>query len=154
LTINGAEVQVEEDGSFSHRLLIEEGLNQIIVTARDLAGNETSVTRTVHLEQALPEIRNVTPTEDVRITPGEALRVTFDSDPGLQASFRIEVPLVSSSARNEISFFEAAPGRYEAYYNTPNTLRLSGGIIVIRIRDAAGNEVEIETQGKLYVNPI
>lgn len=154
LTINGAEVQVEEDGSFSHRLLIEEGQNQITVTARDLAGNETSVTRTVHLEQALPEIRNVTPTEDVRITPGEALRVTFDSDPGLQASFRIEVPLVSSSARNEISFFEAAPGRYEAYYNTPNTLRLSGGVIVIRIRDAAGNEVEIETAGKLYVNPI
>ncbi|KAF6614411.1 hypothetical protein H6F38_30265, partial [Paenibacillus sp. EKM208P] len=44
LSINGEPAEFGSDGSFNKRLLINEGENQITVTAKDLAENETTVT--------------------------------------------------------------------------------------------------------------
>ncbi|WKL01640.1 hypothetical protein Q0F98_34900 [Paenibacillus amylolyticus] len=82
-----------KDRSFSHRVLVNEGENTITITATDIAGNKTTVTRTVYVETVLPELTNITPAEDVRITSGESVTVSFDSKPGLQTSFRIQLPL-------------------------------------------------------------
>ncbi|MGY5343324.1 S8 family serine peptidase [Paenibacillus glucanolyticus] len=153
LTVNEQQVQLGEDGSFTHRVLVNEGENTIAVKAKDLAGNESTVTRTVYVDTALPEISNISPAEDVRITAGETVTVSFDSVPNLQASFRIELPLdLSAQGRGEIPLTETESGHYSGTYTTPSSLVLDGGIIVIRVRDAAGNTSEAEAGGRLYVS--
>ncbi len=151
VTVNGQKIAVGQDRSFSHRVLVNEGKNTITITAKDLAGNTTTITRIVHVETALPEITNVTPAEDVRITSGESVTVSFESVPNLQASFRIELPL-DLQARAGIPLTESSPGHYTGTYTTPESLVLEGGVIVIKVRDAAGNETEIEAAGRLYVS--
>jgi hypothetical protein len=54
ITINGTTVTVNADGSFSYALLLQSGANLITVTATDLAGNQTSNTRTVILDKTAP----------------------------------------------------------------------------------------------------
>ncbi|MFC4809962.1 S8 family serine peptidase [Paenibacillus sp. GCM10023250] len=48
LTVNGEAASVGAGGSFSHRLLLNPGDNAVTVTAKDLAGNETTITRHVN----------------------------------------------------------------------------------------------------------
>ncbi|MFB5267822.1 S8 family serine peptidase [Paenibacillus enshidis] len=152
VVVNGIEVVVDSDGSFSRRILLDSGENPLTVEAADLAGNTTTVTRTIVVNRSLPEIGNLSPAEDVRLTSGETVEVSFDSEPGLDASFRIELPLsVSSTDRPGTPLTETSAGHYEGSYTTPSSLVLDGGVIVITIRDRAGNETEIETPGKLYV---
>lgn len=153
VTVNGQTVQLDGEGAISHRVLVDEGENLITITAADLAGNETTITRTVYVETALPVLSNIAPAEDVRIRAGEVVNVSFDSAPSLQASFRIELPLgLNGSARAEIPLIETAPGHYEGTYTTPSSLVLEGGVIVIRAWDAAGNELETGAPGRLFVS--
>ncbi|PAD76617.1 S8 family serine peptidase [Paenibacillus campinasensis] len=152
LFINGQPVQLDESGAFNHRLLVDEGENIITVTATDLARNETTVTRSVYVNTSLPEILNVSPAEDVHIAGGETLTVSFDSVPGLAASFSIQLPFeLSSQSRGEIPLQEVAPGHYEGTYTTPASLVLEGGVIVIRVQDGYGNVAETQAPGRLYV---
>lgn len=152
LNVNGVPVEPAADGSFATRVLVNEGDNTITVTATDLAGNETTVTRLVTVNTALPEIGNIAPAEDVHIASGDSVTVSFDSAPGLTASFTIELPLAPNGLnRGGIAMTETAPGHYEGTYQTPASLTLEGGVIVISARDAAGNEIEAEAPGKLYV---
>lgn len=153
LTVNGQEVPLEGGGAFAYRMLINAGENLVTVTASDLAGNETTVTRTVYVDTELPEITNLTPAEDVHLTAGEALSVSFDSVPGLTASFRIELPLsLSGGAGNGIPLTETTPGHYEGTYMTPASLVLEGGLIVVTVRDAAGNSGDFQAPGRLFVS--
>ncbi|CAM4488733.1 S8 family serine peptidase [Paenibacillus phoenicis] len=153
LTVNGQEVPLEGSGAFAYRMLINAGENLITVTATDHAGNETTVTRTVYVDTELPEITNLTPAEDVHLTAGEAVTVSFDSVPGLTASFRIELPLsLSGGSSNGISMTETEPGHYEGTYTTPASLVLEGGVIVVTVRDAAGNSGDFQAPGRLFVS--
>ncbi|RED58019.1 S8 family serine peptidase [Cohnella lupini] len=151
LTVNGEAAEVAEDGSFVHRILINPGENVIVVTATDLAGNETTISRTVIADWNAPVITNLNPLTDMHVSVGEAVYVSFDSDPGLSASFRIELPGNALSSFNETTMTETTPGHYEGAYITPESLRLEGGVIVVRVWDAAGNEVEATALGRLYV---
>lgn len=152
LTVNGQEVPLEANGSFAYRLLIDAGENIITIAAADEAGNITTVTRSVYVDVALPEITNLAPAEDVHLTAGEALTVSFDSVPGLDASFRIELPLSPSGSERGIPLTETTPGHYEGAYSTPASLVLDGGLIVIDVRDAAGNQGDFQTPGRLFVS--
>ncbi|WP_211748913.1 S8 family serine peptidase [Paenibacillus sp. Marseille-Q4541] len=152
VTVNGQSVTVGEDGSFTHRILINEGENTINVTAKDRANNETTITRQVIVGWSLPVVTNLTPASDVYITGGESIDVSFDSAPGLSASFRIELPIgPNRTGSNEIPLTETSEGHYVGTYTTSSSLRLDGGVIVVRVWDAAGNETEISALGKLYV---
>ncbi|MBM6383820.1 MAG: S8 family serine peptidase [Paenibacillus sp.] len=152
VTVNGETVKLEKDRSFSHRILVNEGENTITVIATDVAGNKTTVTRKVYVETTLPELTNIAPAEDVRIASGETVTVSFDSAPGLQASFRIQLPLnLNAEGGSEIPLVETEPGHYTGTYTTPSSLVLEGGVIVIRVQDAAGNKIETEAPGRLYV---
>ncbi|KIL35108.1 serine protease [Cohnella kolymensis] len=153
ITVNNEQVNLRADGTFSHRILVNEGDNFITVTAKDRAGNETTVTRSVVVVLDLPEITNISPASDVHITAGGTLQVSFDSAPGLHGSFRVELPLAPSAAgSNEVLMTETSSGHYEGTYTTPESLVVNGGVIVIRVRDDAGNEVEVQAPGKLYVS--
>lgn len=153
LTVNGQEVPLEGSGAFAYRMLINAGENLITVTATDHAGNETTVTRTVYVDTELPEITNLTPAEDVHLTAGEALTVSFDSVPGLTASFHIELPLsILGGSSNGIPLTETEPGHYEGTYTTPASLVLEGGVIVVTVQDAAGNSGDFQAPGRLFVS--
>nr|WP_034680172.1 S8 family serine peptidase [Caldalkalibacillus mannanilyticus] len=153
LTVNGNDVQVNEDGSFSYRMLVNAGENVITVVATDLAGNETTVTRTIEVVLGELVISNVTPAEDVHITSGETVHVSFEAAEGLGAAFRVEVPLMMSGGRaNEIVMTETAPGFYEGSWTTPANLNVSGAIVVVRAWDEAGNGAEALAAGKLYIS--
>ncbi|KAF4326238.1 hypothetical protein G195_000351 [Phytophthora kernoviae 00238/432] len=90
---------------------------------------------------------------DVRIVAGETVTVSFDSKPKLQGSFRIELPSnLTPQAGGEIPLVETEPGHYTGTYTTPASLVLEGGVIVIRAQDAAGNKVEVEAPGRLFVS--
>ncbi len=49
--INGKEITVKEDGSFSVEIVLEKGENKIEIIARDTAGNETKIERVVILKE-------------------------------------------------------------------------------------------------------
>ncbi|WP_439330844.1 S8 family serine peptidase [Neobacillus piezotolerans] len=150
LTVNGQPVKVNADGTFSHKILVNAGENEITVTSTDRAGNTTTVIRNVVVDLSAPEITNISPAADVHISAGETVQVSFDSEPGLNASFRIELPLMPSSG-NGITMTETSPGHYEGSYTTPASLTMEGGVIVVRVADQSGNQVEAVAPGKLYV---
>lgn len=62
-TGNAANVTVESNGAFTKELTLVEGNNTITIVARDSAGKETTITRTVTLDTKAPTI------SDVVITP-------------------------------------------------------------------------------------
>jgi len=64
ITVNEAVVQVNADGSFSHALLLKNGVNTITIAATDSAGNLASDTRTVTLDQAAPVLAVTTPADN------------------------------------------------------------------------------------------
>ncbi|SCZ06378.1 bacillopeptidase F [Paenibacillus polysaccharolyticus] len=153
VTVNGQTVQVDRDRKFSHRVLVNKGENIITIVATDLAGNKTTVTRKVYVETEAPELTDITPAQDVRITSGESLNVSFKSKPGLQASFRVQLPLnLNADGAGEVPLVETEPGIYTGSYTTPANLVLEGGVIVIRAQDAAGNKAEAQATGKLFVH--
>jgi bacillopeptidase F (M6 metalloprotease family) len=152
LWVNGNEANVSSNGTFSYRMLVNEGENVITVKSLDLAGNETIVTRTIHVDLDPAEISNIQPSSDLHINAGETVDVSFDSEEGLQAGFRVELPLLfSTENRNEIMMTETTPGHYEGSWTTPDDLNVDGAIIVVRVWDNAGNETETAAAGKLYI---
>ncbi len=154
LLINDQNVIVNEIGSFSHKILVQEGANIITISSMDLAGNVTNVTRTVHVDLHAPEITNISPSEDVHLSGDEVVIVSFDSEAGMSAAFRIELPLmVSGVGQNEIVMIETAPGHYEGSWTTSENLSVEGAIIVVRVWDESGNVAEAVASGKLYVTP-
>lgn len=59
LTVNGASVQVYDDGTFSTTVSLVTGENEITVVATDGAGRSTTVTRTVTVDTTPPVISDV-----------------------------------------------------------------------------------------------
>lgn len=60
VTINGTEVTVETDGTFSKDVTLVNGSNTITIIAKDKAGKTTTVVRTVTLDTAAPVIKSIT----------------------------------------------------------------------------------------------
>lgn len=63
ITLNGTEqgsVTVGSDGAFSKTVTLTEGANSIVVTATDVAGKSSSVTRTANLDTTVPVIQSAT----------------------------------------------------------------------------------------------
>lgn len=63
VSLNGADqgaVMVETDGSFSKSVVLAEGINTIVVTATDAAGQSSTITRTAELDTSVPVIHSAT----------------------------------------------------------------------------------------------
>lgn len=60
VTINGSNVTVNSDGTFSKSVSLSEGSNTITIVATDAAGKTTTVTRTVKLDTGAPQFVSVT----------------------------------------------------------------------------------------------
>jgi len=64
LDINGSAVAIAADGSFSQPILLQEGDNFITVTAVDIAGNRSSVSRTITLDRKAPQLKIDAPADN------------------------------------------------------------------------------------------
>lgn len=63
VSLNGADqgaVAVASDGSFSKPVVLAEGINTIVVTATDAAGQSSTITRTAELDTSVPVIHSAT----------------------------------------------------------------------------------------------
>lgn len=159
VTVNDEEVDVNADGSFSHRALIEEeeGANVYTITATNLLGESTTVTRTVHHDSVAPELANIAPAEDVTIEQGETVTISFDSEPGLEAAYDVILPgVMQKMALNSLPgtpMEETGEGRYEATFTAPADVTFAGAEIMVFARDKAGNMTAASADGTLTVIP-
>ncbi|MFZ5823847.1 MAG: S8 family serine peptidase [Bacillota bacterium] len=169
VTVNGWAAEVAPDGQFTVEIIGREGENLITVVANDLAGNETTVTRTVHVDSVAPVLSNLQPATDQNLTPGDTLTVSFDSDPGLAlAAFKIVLDGTAGSGgasdTNEVANFnlepgemamtEVSPGHYEATWTVPAGMSASSAFVEFRAVDPAGNTTRQTAPGVLHItNP-
>lgn len=151
VTVNGTAARVGSDGAFSARILVEEGENQVTITARDRAGNETTELRTVHVQTTGPSITNLEPATDVVLEPGESVTIRFESESGLRAVYSLM--LSGSSIRNLVGtpMTEVAPGVYEATYTPPSGTVFTDAQVVVQVEDAYGNQAQAVAPGKVSV---
>ncbi|QXE01927.1 S8 family serine peptidase [Terribacillus sp. DMT04] len=155
LTINGAKANVKEDGTFSKRILLEEGANKIKVVATDQAGNKTK--QVIHLEAdyTAPVLENVQPAQDTNLQPGETVVISFESEPGLEdATFYLKAPLTNfrtTAQATELPMRETEDGHYVGYWTATSSAKLDGADIVVKATDAFGNKTEATASGKVFV---
>ncbi|GAA0450792.1 S8 family serine peptidase [Alkalibacillus silvisoli] len=150
VTVNGNESSVE-DGAYSERIMLDEGENQIEVHATDKAGNESTESITVEVDFTAPEIENVTPTEDKTVEAGQTVMITFDSEPGLDATFRMHMPLTNTQNATELPMQETEEGHYVGYWTAPQGLEAEGAVVEVIAVDDFGNESRAEAEGKVTI---
>ncbi|MFD2046407.1 S8 family serine peptidase [Ornithinibacillus salinisoli] len=155
VTVNGQEASVS-DGTFSKRIILDEGENVIEVVATDLAGNVSTETVMISADYTAPEIDNLTPTEDQDLQTGETVMIEFDSEPGLRATFMVHMPLTNLGAQlynaTELPMMETSEGHYVGYWTVPSNLVADGAVIEVKVVDDFGNETRQLADGKLFIN--
>ncbi|KMM57066.1 peptidase S8 [Bacillus glycinifermentans] len=153
--VNGKKATVE-NGQYSARILLDNGKNEIKVTAADTAGNKTTKKRTIDVNFEAPNIANLKPDEDRQLKTGETVKIEFESSADLDAVFVIRMPLtnVKTAAQNvtELPLREVSKGKYEGYWTATSASKAKGAEIEVIVRDDYGNEARKTAKGKLYIN--
>lgn len=153
LLINDMEVDVNENGDFYERILVDEGINVINIKAVDLAGNITEETRTVVVRLGSGGIQNIEPHEDITLTPGEILTVRFNAEPDGAGRFRIVADVMPSGNSGTWIDMEESGGLYEGTLVIPENFEITNGLIEIEYTDFAGNTDIYVAPGRLTVVP-
>ncbi|MEK4377800.1 S8 family serine peptidase [Bacillus sp. FSL R5-0434] len=153
--VNGKKATVT-DGSYSARILLENGSNEVKVTATDLAGNKTTKKAVVDVNFDQPVITGLIPGEDKTLKAGESVKIAFSSAKGADATFVIRLPLTNARANvqnaTELPLREISPGRYEGYWTATSSIKANGAKVEVIVRDGYGNETRKTANGKLYIN--
>jgi len=153
LLINDMEVDVNENGDFYERILVDEGINVINIKAVDLAGNITEEIRTVVVRLGSGGIQNIEPHEDITLTPGEILTVRFNAEPDGAGRFRIVADVMPSGNSGTWIDMEESGGLYEGTLVIPENFEITNGLIEIEYTDFAGNTDIYVAPGRLTVVP-
>nr|WP_306798675.1 S8 family serine peptidase [Oceanobacillus saliphilus] len=152
--VNGQDASVT-NGSYSKRLILDEGENVIEVVAVDAAGNTTVETVTIAADYTAPVIENLVPTEDQQLQAGQTVAIEFDSESGLTATFAVHMPLTnlggSLSNVTELPLTETSNGHYIGYWTVPSNIVADGALIEVTAVDDFGNETREQAEGKLYI---
>jgi bacillopeptidase F len=152
--VNGQDATVS-NGKYSKRVLLDEGINQIVVEASDKAGNSESKTVTVTADYTAPEITNLKPENDLYLATGRSVKIEFDSSTGLKPSFVIHMPLTNVGQVNnatELPMMEQGNGHYVGYWTVPADTIANGAVIEVKVVDEFGNETRQKAAGKLFIN--
>ncbi|SEN24117.1 S8 family peptidase [Lihuaxuella thermophila] len=154
--VNDQPATLADDGSYSLRLLLNEGENKITVTASDRAGNATSKQITVYAKWNAPKIEHLKPDQDVVLKTGQSVKIELDSEPGLRGTFVIHMPLTDLNKNapanaTEFPLMEQGNGHYVGYY-TATKIKAAGARIEVILKDDYGNESRQTAAGKLFIN--
>ncbi|GAK07623.1 M14 family zinc carboxypeptidase [Geomicrobium sp. JCM 19038] len=96
-------------------------------------------------------ITNLLPSEDVSLTAGQSVKISFDSEPGLDAVFSIRLPLTSQSP-TELPMWESSPGNYVGYWTAIRNLSVQDAEIEVKVTDQYGNETRETAEGRLTIH--
>ena len=153
--VNGQDAPVV-NGKYSKRIILDSGANEITVVARDKANNRISTKITVQADFDAPVIGNLKPAGDLYLTTGRSVKIEFDSEPGLKATFVIHMPLtnVGGQVQNatELPMMEQSTGHYVGYWTVPYGTVADGAQIEVKALDSFNNETRQLAAGKLYIN--
>ncbi|WP_205317705.1 S8 family serine peptidase [Oceanobacillus zhaokaii] len=150
--VNGQKTTVT-DGKYSKRIILENGANEIKVVAQDTAGNNVNKKITVEADYEAPEIENLTPAEDKNLKSGETVKIEFDSEADLKATFVIHMPLTNTVQNaTELPMMETADGHYVGYWTATSNAHAKGAVIEVKAVDSFGNETRAQAKGKLFIN--
>jgi bacillopeptidase F len=152
--VNGTNAKVE-NGKYSARILLEEGINEIKVVAEDKAGNLVEKSVSVDVKYTAPVITDLKPAEDKTLKKGESVKIEFTSEPGLTTTFAIHMPLTDKSKisnATELPMSEVSPGYYVGYYTATKDTVADGAVIEVKALDSYGNESRKLADGKLFIN--
>lgn len=92
--VNGKKATVT-DGSYSARILLENGSNEVKVTATDLAGNKTTKKAVVDVNFDQPVITGLIPGEDKTLKAGESVKIAFQAR-------KVQMQRLSFACRSQI----------------------------------------------------
>ncbi|MGM0836112.1 MAG: cell wall-binding repeat-containing protein [Bacillota bacterium] len=149
--IQDEEVSVNENGSFSHEVQLNEGMNEIVVNARDLAGNDEMASIEVHLDTVAPVISAISPTEDIYKYPGESIKISITSDTrGGTANLVIKDE--TNTVLEELVMEEVEPFVYEVNWLIPMDATFSSAKFSMVHEDSAGNRSSVTANGSLILN--
>ncbi|WP_142393523.1 S8 family peptidase [Bacillus sp. GBSW2] len=150
VTVNGKKATVK-DGKYSARILLENGKNTIKVTAKDAAGNKTTKKVNIDVQYEAPEISKLTPAENVHLSSGESVEISFNSREKLDATFVIHMPLTNARSKlqntTELPLREVSSGTYEGYWTATSTAKAKGAVIEVIVRDDYGNVTRQKASG-------
>ena len=150
--INGMEAFVDANGDFNERIFVNPGENTVTVQAVDLAGNVTTVERTVMVNLDGTEITNMTPSEDVTYYQGDTVEVSFTAEPGGQGYFRILLDISPQGTTGiSIPMTEAEPGLYIGTWDIPEGFAIKNGVVEFEFIDPFGNEKVALAPGRVTI---
>ena len=153
LLVNDKEAALDEEGNFDEKVILSEGENIITISVTDLAGNETTAERKVFVKLDDPILTDINPNEDLVLKVGDELEVSFRSEAGGEAYFRIVNPFaVSSTEETRMEMTEVEDGYYVAKWIIPEGTVLNRAMVEIEFIDAAGNRVEEAAPGRITVS--
>jgi len=151
LLVNNMPVEIDEEGNFHKRILVNEGENVITVRAIDLAGNETVITRTVYVGLEAPEITNIEPSTDVTLRAGGVLNVSFNAPSGGQGYFRLLLPFNNGPQNLGIPMTETDEGLYEGTWTVPEGVAATGLQVQVIFIDQYGHEITAIAEGRVTI---
>ncbi|TCS95440.1 bacillopeptidase F [Hazenella coriacea] len=157
VVVNGAKAKLNADGTYSHRMLLENGENVIKVVAKDRAGNAAETQVKVLAKFDAPEITNLKPDQDLHLKKGNSVKIELDSEAGLEASFSIKMPLFGPSKAAPTNFtdfplLDTGNGHYVGYWTVPSHLKnIEGAVVEVTLKDDYGNVTKKEAVGKLFI---
>lgn len=155
VTVNGKKATIK-DGTYSARILLENGKNTIKVIAKDAAGNKTTKKINIDVQYEAPEISELTPAENVHLASGESVKISFHSREKLDATFVIHMPLTNARSKlqntTELPLREVSSGTYEGYWTATSTAKAKGAVIEVIVRDDYGNVTRQKALGTLNIN--
>lgn len=152
LLINDVEIEVDEDGNFHKRLLVDQGENLIVIRAVDLAGNERVVERRVIVNLEEPVITNIQPSEDVELKAGDELTVSFEAPTGGKGYFRLLLPMLNRTETIGIPMTEV-DGLYSGSWTVPEGVIAKGVEIQVVYISPFGSEVTALAEGRVDIIP-
>jgi len=166
--VNGTNATINTDGTYSARVMLNEGINTLTVITEDIAGNQETKSIQVMAEFTRPIIQNLKPAKDLYVKTGQTVKVEFDSKPGINGTFEIKLPLSGYNNLNHnshsvqpfrqtsvstLQIFEKTPGHYVGYWKVPSSLKdIQGAAVEVNVIDKYGNETKQQAAGKLFIN--
>ncbi len=132
----------------------EAKINGLVVEAEftDNAGNTISAVAEgrVHIGEE-EGIRDLEPSEDITLTAGEVLTVSFRSGKGGSASFRLVFSNYDVKKSVMASMKEVSPGYYAGTWTAPNNTKANGLLVEVTYTDVKGNTFFATAAGSVNV---
>lgn len=153
LLINNKEIEIDEEGNFHERVMVNSGENTITVVASDLAGNEKTVERTVYANLEGPVITDIKPDVDLTVKAGDQVEISFRSEViGGKGYFRILLPMdLTNADGTKVEMVEVEEGYYKALWTVPENVLVNDAVVEIEFTDLFGNTIMENAPGRITV---